>query len=95
MVDRLGDESELAGIDVEMLRDLGPKALRVDDDRLGGLHGPRVVDPAVHASRGRDRTRLRERMHRLDVQDERPRRVRDRCHQRVEHVDAGERKPKW
>ena len=93
VVDRLVDQLELAVVDLQVPLDLRPQALGVDDDGLGDRCRARVAQPAVGPGQRCDRLGRGERVHRLHVDDDRPRRVHRRRHQGVEDVDAAERQP--
>ena len=51
VVDRLGDEAQLGRVDVQVVHDLPPQALRVDDDRVRDLGRARVAHPPVQRAR--------------------------------------------
>ncbi len=92
VVDGLGDEPELSRVHVEVLLDLGAQALGVDDDGVRHLRRPGVADPPVQPGCRADRLGSGERVHRLEVRDERRRGLDQWRDQGAEHVDPADGK---
>ena len=86
MVDRLVDQLQFGGLDIEVLEDLRPQAFGVDDYGVGDADRPRVAQAPVGANRGRNRIRRGEGVHGFHVHDQGPCRVHHRRHQCVEDV---------
>src|SRR5262249_3307198 len=91
VIDRLVDQLKFARVDIQVLLDLRAQALGVDNDGLSGPRGAWIVQSAVHTGQGPDCLGGSISMHRLHVDDKRPREVHQRRHQGVEYVDTAER----
>ena len=92
VVDGLWNQPHLRGIYFQVLVDLAPKAVGIDDDGSGEPRRTLIGQPPIRSSPRAECCRCRKCVHGLDMNHQAPRGVEERGDTGVQHVDVAQRK---